>query len=99
MYTCTVSDTPCVCADATRLLELLEQIQPISARHGLSEAASMSDLVRQHKEVQQQIAEAKQRAARLQLVADVERRQAHYEACLSAGLTQRLLCSGVTLCF
>lgn len=93
------SDTPCVCADATRLHEVLEQLQPISARHGVSEAAGMGDLIWQHKEVQQQIAEAKQRAARLQLVADVERRQAHFEACLSAGVTQKLLHSGVMVCF
>ena len=45
----------------------------------------MTDLIRQHKEVQQQIVEAQQRAAKLQLVADLEQRQAHFEACLSAG--------------
>lgn len=45
----------------------------------------MTDLIRQHKEVQQQIAEAKERAVKLQLVADLEQRQAHFEACLSAG--------------
>ena len=78
---------------------MLEQLQPISARHGLSEAAGMNDLIQQHKQVQQQIAEAKQRAARLQLVADVERRQAHFEACLSAGVTPLLFCSDVMICF
>jgi len=36
--------------------------------------------------VQQQIANAKQRAAKLELVADLEKRQVHFEACLSAGV-------------
>ena len=85
LHICTISGTRCICADATRLHGVLEQLQPISARHGLSEATGMSDLISQHKEVQQQIAEAKQRAAWLHLVADVEKRQAHFEACLSAG--------------
>lgn len=83
--TCTVPETAYLCADAARLHDILEQLEPVSVRRGLSEAAGMSDLIRQHKEVQQQIAEAKQRAAKLQLVADVEKQQAHFEACLSAG--------------
>jgi len=46
----------------------------------------MADLIRQHKDVQQQIADAKQRAAKLELVANLEKKQAHFEACLSAGV-------------
>lgn len=48
--------------------------------------AGITDLIKQHKDVQQQIAEARQRAAKLELVADLEKRQAHFEACLSAGV-------------
>lgn len=66
---------------------MLEQVEPISARHGLAEAAGMKDLIRQHKEVQQQIAEAKQRVARLELVDEVERRQHSYESWLAHGAT------------
>lgn len=66
---------------------MLEQLEPISARHGLAEAAGMKDLICQHKEVQQQIAEAKQRVARLQLVEEVERRQHSYESWLEHGTT------------
>lgn len=70
--------------DAARLHDVLEQLEPISQRQGLSAPAGMSDLISQHKALQQQIAETQQRAAKLRLVADVEKRQAHFEACLSA---------------
>ncbi|KAL3153383.1 hypothetical protein ABBQ38_011722 [Trebouxia sp. C0009 RCD-2024] len=70
--------------DAARLHDVLEQLEPISQRQGLSAPAGMSDLIWQHKELQQQIAETQQRAAKLRLVADVEKRQAQFEACLSA---------------
>lgn len=80
-----------VCIDAIRVHEIIEQLEPMSERHGLSEAAGMTDLIRQHRQVQQQIEEAKQRAAKLQLVADLEKRQAHFESCLSAGRAQLLV--------
>ena len=80
-------DTSCPCADAARLHEVLQQLEPISQRQGLSAAAGMGDLISQHKALQQQIAETQQRAAKLRLVADVEKRQAQFEACLSAGIT------------
>ena len=57
----------------------------MSKRHGLTEAAGITDLIKQHNEVQQQITAAKHRAAQLEVVADLEKRQAHFEACLSAG--------------
>lgn len=80
-------DASCLHADAARLHDVLEQLEPISQRQGLSAPAGMSDLIWQHKELQQQIAETQQRAAKLRLVADVEKRQAQFEACLSAGRT------------
>lgn len=79
--------TLCLCADAARLHDVLEQLEPISERHRLSAAAGMSNLIHHHKALQQQIAETQQRAAKLQLVAEVEKRQAQFEACLSAGMT------------
>lgn len=47
----------------------------------------MSNLIKQHKDVLQQIADAKQQVAKLELVADLEERQTHFEACLSAGVS------------
>lgn len=87
LRTCTGPNTLGPCAEATSLHDVLEQLEPISARHGLAEAAGMKDLICQHKEVQQQIAEAKQRVARLQLVEEVERRQHSYESWLEHGTT------------
>lgn len=87
LCTCTAPNTLCPCAEATSLHGVLEQLEPISARHGLAEVAGMKDLIRQHREVQQQIAEAKQRVARLKLVKEVERRQHSYESWLEQGAT------------
>ena len=69
-----------------KLHDALEQLGPVSDKHGIIGTAGITDLVKQHKDVQQQIADAKQRAAKLELVADLEKRQAHFEACLSAGV-------------
>lgn len=68
-----------------KLHDALEQLGPVSEKHGIMGTAGSTDLIKQHKDVQQQIADAKQRAAKLELVADLEKRQAHFEACLSAG--------------
>ena len=72
-------------AEAASLHDILEQLAPISEQHGLSAVGGMTDLIKQHKEVQQQITEAQERAAKLEIVAELEKRQAHFEACLSAG--------------
>ncbi len=64
----------------------LEQLGPVSEKHGIIGTAGITDLIKQHKDVQQQIADARQRAAKLELVADLEKRQAHFEACLSVGV-------------
>ncbi len=69
-----------------KLHDALEQLGPVSEKHGIIGTAGITDLIKQHKDVQQQIADAKQRAAKLELVADLEKRQAHFEACLSAGV-------------
>ncbi len=69
-----------------KLHDALEQLGPVSEKRGIIGTAGITDLIKQHKDVQQQIANAKQRAAKLELVADLEKRQAHFEACLSAGV-------------
>lgn len=73
-------------AEVAKLHDALEQLGPVSEKHGIMGTSGISDLIKQHKDVQQQIADAKQRAAKLELVADLEKRQAHFEACLSAGV-------------
>ena len=72
-------------ADITQLHDVLKQLQPISQHQSLHEAAAIADLIAQHSGVQQQIAEAQQLEARLQLVADSEQKRPHFEACLDAG--------------
>ena len=69
-----------------KLHDAIEQLGPVSDKHGTIGTAGITDLIKQHKDVQQQMADAKQRAAKLELVADLEKRQAHFEACLSAGV-------------
>ena len=69
-----------------KLHDALEQLGPVSEKHGITGTVGITDLIKQHKDVQQQIADAKQRAAKLGVVADLEKRQAHFEACLSAGV-------------
>ena len=72
-------------ADITQLHDVLKQLQPVGQHQSLHEAAAIADLIAQHDGVQQQITEAQQREARLQLVANLEQKQAHFEACLDAG--------------
>lgn len=80
-----VSKTFAGIAEVANLHDALEQLAPISEKHGIIGAAGMTALIKQHKDVLQQIAEAKQQVAKLELVADLEGRQTHFEACLSAG--------------
>ena len=82
---CTAHRPAVLHAEIVKLHGILEELEPVSERHGLTEAADITDLIKQHNEVQQQITAAKHRAAQLEVVADLEKRQAHFEACLSAG--------------
>lgn len=70
--------------EIAQLHDVLKQLQPIGQHQSLHEAAAIADLIAQHDGVQQQIAEAQQREVRLQLVANLEQKQAHFEACLDA---------------
>lgn len=63
----------------------LAQLEPIAQRHGLLDAAHVSSLITQHEDIQQKIDAAKARAAKLQLIADVERNSAQYDLWLAAG--------------
>jgi len=51
------------CAEVAKLHDALEQLEPVSEKHGITAAAGMTNLIKQHKVVQQQIAAAKHRAA------------------------------------
>ncbi|DBA76382.1 TPA: hypothetical protein ACH3X1_010090 [Trebouxia sp. C0004] len=75
--------------EVAKLHDALQQLGPVSEKHGIIGSAGMTDLIQQHKDVQQQIADAKQRAAKLEVVADLEKRQARFEACLSADKFQQ----------
>ena len=68
-----------------QLHSVLAQLEPVAQRHGLLGAANVSSLITQHQQIQQQIVETKQRATRLQLIADIEHRREQYESWLSEG--------------